>query len=278
MHVDTGNAKCWKCGKHSYFDCVKKLCNLSDKQVFDVLKLYKSDFKHTQTVKAERKTVSKEVKACVLPKGTKPMLECHREYLRERNFDAEFLEQEWNLQGVGVVPGSLFSMRIIIPITHEGTIVSYQGRDITGDKDRIRYRTCKKAVSNSSSDPDRNSIETRFHKHCLYGLDKVKGNSVVVTEGVSKVWRLGIGAVATFGIEWLMEHAYLLAKFKNVFILFDQGEDAQRKAQELAEGVKLAESLIGGKHIEIIELDGDIKDPGDLPQKEADQFMKELGF
>lgn len=270
MHETSGAGNCWKCEKHDRFKIIKQLTNSTNATAYSIIQQYMSNstaFRHTFK-REDTKEISSEFRECRLPKGTKPMIGIHRKYLQDRNFDDELLEQEWGLKGVGLVPGSSHNMRIIIPITHNNVRVSYQGRDVTGDKQRIRYKTCAK------------NDETRFHKHCLYGLDKIKHDSVVVTEGVTKVWRLGVGSVATFGIMWTLEQARLLINFKRVFILFDTGDVAQKKALELAELLSSISTAPFSSstytNTEIIELTGDIKDPGDLPQDEADYLMKEL--
>jgi DNA primase len=180
----------------------------------------------------------------------------HKKYLTERLYFPETLEKEWGLKGVRHL--GPYKWRIIAPIHYKGVRVSYQGRDITGKSD-LRYKAC--VIED----------ETRHHKFCLYGLDKVIGKRVVVVEGITGVWRLGPGAVATFGIAWTQAQALLLQRFPEVFILFDPGEEAQRQANELGNQLSL-----NGQKVEIVQIDDDDLDPGDLPQDEADDFMRQL--
>lgn len=266
METSSGGCNCWKCGKHSLTDTIMRLCNVDFKNAKDILRAYsdKQSARARQTHLKASDTVIERPGACQLPRCTQILSNIHIKYLTERNFDAEKLKRLWNLQGTNMIFGTreeqAFSMRIIIPITYKNTIVSYQGRDITGNEDRLRYLTCSK------------KNETRFHKHCLYGLDAIRGDSIVITEGVTKVWRLGQGAVATFGIMWTDVQALLIVNsgIKNAFVLFDKGEQAQTKAEELANLLAL--------YIDHTEIINPLlfKDPGDLLQDEADNLMKNL--
>lgn len=253
---NTGAANCWKCGRHGLIDSIKKLCKATYGKAQGIIGKY-GDGTAPKTMRNTFSAPKIGDKPVIYPAGTEAMKQAHRAYLEKRNFDPDKLEQEWGLLGVGATLG-VFNNRIIVPITHNGVPVSYQGRDITGSPSRLRYRTCAKKE------------ETRFHKHCLYGYDKAKGKNVLVTEGVTKVWRLGEGAVATFGIIWTTVQASLLLDYNHVFILFDKGEQAQEQADKLA---WLLAGNIGGA--EVIELE-EYPDPGDMPQDEADILMREL--
>jgi hypothetical protein len=91
----------------------------------------------------------------------------------------------------------------------------------------------------------------------------------VFVEGATDVWRLGVGAVAVLGIDWKKEQVAILKNFSRRFVMFDPEPLAQKRAEKLAESL----SLYGGE-TEVIT--GLKCDPGDLPQDEADQIMKEL--
>ncbi len=154
-----------------------------------------------------------------MPIGIYDLTTRHRRYLTDRGFDPEELEKDWGVskgtEGIGD-----YKFRIIIPIYHEGELVSYQGRDITG-KQKDKYKTC---------------YDTNI-KNYLYGLDYVTNDKVIITEGVTDVWRLGKGnAVATFGINFTMKQVRLIIRpiinkrIKRVGILFDDGEEAHQQA------------------------------------------------
>jgi len=189
-----------------------------------------------------------------MPYGTRPMTDKHRKYLKTRLFDPEQLERDWGLLGTG--PVGSFAHRIIIPIVQEGKLICFQGRDITG-KASNKYKSC----------PDDKAILPI--KSCLYGIDKARDDYVVVTEGPTKVWRLGAGSVCTFGVVATDEQVKMLAKFQRRFVLFDEDEAGQEGADKLS--WKLA--VLGG---ETIILNTRVKDAAEISDEDAKQIMKEL--
>jgi hypothetical protein len=181
----------------------------------------------------------------------------HRQYLRQRGFHPEQLARDWNLRGTTYLSKE-WSWRIVFPICdQEGTTAAYCGRALD-DEVRPKYRMSSE--EQISQDP----------RSLLYGIHAAQ-ESVVVVEGPSDVWRLGPGAVATLGIKWKPEQAYLLKQFPRRFVMFDPEPQAQIQARRLAEWL----GMFSGE-TELIE--GLESDPGSLPQVEADRMMKELGF
>jgi DNA primase len=151
-----------------------------------------------------------------------------------------------------------YKFRIIIPILQRGKLASFQGRDYTGRSD-LRYKTCEKEK------------EVVCHKHLLYNADAIPGEDVVVVEGVTDVWRLGPGSVATFGTGFTQEQVMILAGYRRVFLLYDGEEAATRRAD------KLAHAISGlGAEVELVTLDGG--DPAEMSQDDADYMMLELGL
>jgi len=243
---------CWRCGFHSHIEVVKALANCSDSQARRFLK----DFKGRPIEKKKKEKKSSELYSIPLPGGCGPLNKMQRKYLLKRNFNPEKLEKKWKIVGSSSI--GEFKFRIIIPIYFKGFLVSYQGRDVT-EKSPIKYKACKDADN------------ARNIKECLYGLDNVPSSSVVVCEGVTDVWRLGPGAVATFGIDFKTAQVELLKKFKRVFVLFDDDPQAVRKAEDLAYQL---DSLTKDVHVELIEIPE--QDPADMKQKNADALMKDL--
>lgn len=255
IHLTGGGVNCWRCGVHPLRETIRELLKCSWRKVNSIIEAY-SQIEDTQIPTQHSDTRVHKLKSVSFPLGTTELKDIHKRYLESRRYDPELLEWQWGLKGTGII-GS-YKMRVIAPITHNGIIVSYQGRDITGSS-RLRYKTCPKA------------LELRSHKECLYGLDKITKNSVVVVEGITSVWRLGIGAVATFGITWTMAQAHLLSNMEKVFLLFDTEEQAQIQAEKLA--FLLSNSRV--KHIEVVQLEK-VNDPADLSDDEAKALMKEL--
>jgi DNA primase len=182
------------------------------------------------------------------------MTDRHREYLKTRRFDPDRLERDWGLLGTGNL--GPFAHRIIIPIVQGGKLVCFQGRDISG-KAASKYKSC----------PDDKAVLPI--KSCLYGLDKVRGDSVVVTEGPTKVWRLGSGSVCTFGATVTSQQVKTLTRFRRVFILFDEDEAGADGADKLSRQLAVL-----GSHCCIVT--AGVKDVAELSDREAAELMAGL--
>ncbi len=251
---ERGNWNCFKCGTHRTYETVAALLNISIHQAADVCKQYGTPTRtRIPTDDALQANVGR-VSAVKLPYGTGPMASRHRDYLQSRGFDPERLETEWGLLGTG--PVGSFSHRIIIPIEQGGKLVCFQGRDITG-KSNKRYKSC----------PD--TLAVIPIKNCVYNIDLATQNSVVITEGVTKVWRLRKNAVATFGANVTDQQMLLLKQFRRTFILFDEDEAGEKGAHILAQRLSVL-----GVHPEIVTTG--IKDTAELSDADATQLMGEF--
>ena len=259
-----GAFSCWRCGGKKAAKVISTILSIDEREAYSVIKQYSLDGPNRVYLGSNIKSGPTNGNTiCKLPSGTGPLKTIHKKYLRDRNFLPSKIATKYSLQATG--PAGGYNHRIIIPIKFEGKLVSYQGRDITGESE-LKYKAC------------REEDEVRHHKHCLYGIDNVSGDSVVVVEGVTDVWRLGDGAVGTFGIKYTQEQVALLLRFKRVFILFDQKRDdeeggEEEQAQDQARKLSIA-LYSEDRHVEIIELSGG--DPGEMKQEDADGLMKEL--
>ena len=241
---------CWRCGFKNHYEVVRMLLDCSFSVAKDLLGNYGST-----KIKSFRKEKTKQIlKNIELPKSAGALTKRHIKYLEKRNFDAEKLQLLWGLKGTGITGPDKF--RIIAPIYYRNKLVSYQGRDVT-NKQGLKYKTCEKEK------------ESIFHKHIVFGYDCIPEDSVVICEGIFDVFRLGYGAVATFGIKFLPEQINLLSEFKNHFILYDSDPQAQKQAKKMANQLSAFSN-----NIEIIQLESG--DPADMKQKEADELMREL--
>lgn len=184
----------------------------------------------------------------------------HKQYLIDRNFDPDELKRKYGLLSCSEFP-SRYSFRVIAPITYQGKVVNFVGRDIT-DKSDQRYLFC----------PDRTAILPR--RNLLYNLDNA-GKKIIIVEGVTDVWRIGSGSVATFTTTWTKEQVLEICKLNlsAAFVLFDNEEKAQKKAQKLCDTLSL---LCRIPHVERVELPDDINDPGELSEPQARYLKKEL--
>jgi DNA primase len=190
-----------------------------------------------------------------LPTSAKPLQKIHKDYLINRNFDPDFLEKKYDLLGCSEIGD--YKFRIIVPIYLENKLVTFIGRDVT-NKSKLRYKNC----------PVEQSILPT--KSVLYNLDSVNKKMVIV-EGVTDVWRIGDGCVATLGTQYTKKQLSLLLGIKQAFILFDQG------AEEQADRLAFDLSIIVPK-VEVLSLNRFTGDPASLSTKEVNYLRKDLGL
>lgn len=248
INLSNGYANCWKCRGKNIFQVIQKLLKCDWNKANKLYSQYEG--KRSKIIYREA-SHKKETK---LPHGCAALTSRHKKYLIGRNFDPDYLEHVYGLQGTSHVGD--YKFRIIASIYKNGKRISYQGRDITG-KSRLRYKACPKEQ------------EAEEHQNNLYGFDMVPKTNVVVVEGITDCWRLGPGSLGTFGIAYTPSQVQLLTNFTNVFILFDNSHIAQKMAKKLAWEVNSC-----GVHTEIITIDEN--DPAELSQTDAEQLMSQL--
>ena len=246
-NVAGGYFHCWRCKGHSIPNLIKELLNLNYR---DAARIEKQFINLTEGGTIEKKVA--KAKTIDWPTNCDSLDVSHKFYLESRSFNWRKVEDQWKLRGTG--PIGNYKFRIIAPIFFNGQMVSYQGRDIT-DKQDQRYKACK--IEN----------EIIHHKHILYGIDYVTDRCMIV-EGITDVWRLGPGAVATFGTEYTTEQVNLLAKrVKKAVVLFDAG------ASVAADKLEADLSALG---VEVENWYLPKGDPGQLSDWGASVLMKDL--
>ena len=236
FNILTGYYNCWKCGKHPIIEVIKNLININNQKAYEIYKQYQNELYYK-----EEKTHTK-VGKIKLPEFVTRMRREHHDYLRQRGFDSKKIEKQFNLLGTNHIGD--YKFRIIAPIYVNKFLVSYQGRDIT-NRAYLRYKACSKMY------------EVIHHKHTLYNLDNSCREKVIVVEGITDVWRLGDNCVCTFGIQFTLEQVLVLAqKYKQVFIIYDKGENEYEQSKKLA---KLLSGLrVKSYIIRIEEKDGQV--------------------
>lgn len=244
---------CFRCGSHWEVDTLHKLLGGTRSSTYAILNEYKT----TGTRIIPKHMITNNT-LCEMPEGCGKFKQPHFDYLKKRNFKPWELAEQWGLEGT-IYTGA-YAARIIAPITFNGVLCSYQGRDITDIAD-LRYKACML------------KDEVIPHKHLIYGFDQaIQYEQCIVVEGITDVWRLGYGAVCTFGIEFTDYQIRMLASnFKEIYIAFDNEEQAQRQATKLRNELEFRGVNVSIKHIIGT-------DPGDMEQEEANKLMRELGF
>ena len=169
----------------------------------------------------------------------------HKNYLIKRNFDPDYLTKKYKLRfcyNIGE-----WKFRIIIPFFLDNKLVTWTARDVSG-KAEIKYKHL---------DNEKSIIPV---KKMLYNIDSIsEGDSIIIVEGITDVWRLGEPAIATMGIQYTQEQVEMILKKnpKKIIVLFDAEQKAITQANKLANQLSLFIS-----DVSIIELDEG--DPCDL--------------
>lgn len=247
---EKGYFNCWRCGGHGVVQSLSAILKIT--------------YSAAKAMASERTTSSPGVsrvrvrvrRECKWPVGTGDIKSIHRKYLIRRGFDPDKIEKTWGIRGTG--PIGPYKFRVIAPIFHpDGRMISFTGRDVTG-RSALRYKACSM------------EREAENHKDHLYGLWLVKHDWVVVVEGPADAWRLGPGAVATFGIAYRPAQMAKMRTFKRRFILFDHGDPQARKQSKK---ITAELSIFHGRTWTVDIQD---KDPGEMKQSDANAMMLEL--
>lgn len=261
-----GDYVCWRCKGGSPHKALSLLLGLSLSDAALALREYQHG-KAAPLQGRARKVANPDIHAVQPPGG--PLLEPHKRYLRKRGLDPDRLVSLYGITGTGPADtwkGLDYRLRIIIPVKDiNGRVVSFQGRDITGQQE-LRYKGCP---------VERSAVH---YKHIVYGSDVAREySSIVVVEGIFDAWKLGPGAVATFGTSLTQEQIWYLSQWPRVTFLFDPEPEAQQHAQDYAR-----ELALQGTEVFVASADfgrtpsGEIRDPGDLTLDEARKVMIEL--
>ena len=264
LHLRKAVSTCFKCGWSPIDLTISNLLGISLSKAKEVL----ASYAFSEAVEA----VSQASLANTCPIPGTPLYGRYNDYLEARGFDPQKIAREYGILAAGKPcrwfgesqdwKGSDFSDRIIIPIhDRAGRIVSFQGRTIRKDEG-IRYRC-----------PPVDRVPVHY-KSLLYGANRVQGSTVVVVEGVMDAWRLGAGAVCTFGTSLTIWQVRALSKFSRIVFAFDSEEEAQRLAGKYA--VELAAI---GKSVSVVDLElSEGRDMADLSNLEAGAVRRELGL
>lgn len=258
FNIEDSYYNCHRCGNHYLPKVIAVLIGINQNAAIDLIKKYSI----VSAPLSQQTTSKKAPSQIIFPSDTGKLIEKAKKYLIDRKYNPEKLETIWNLKSTSHI--GFYKNRILAPIYQKNQLTSFQTRDITG-KHLQKYLACFQ---------DEEIIQ---HQHCLYGLDETITRKCIIVEGITDVWRLGPGAIATFGIDFTKQQAQLIAmNFDKVFIMFDSEPQAQEKAEELGSLISSAFS----NPVEVINLPFIVKniDPGDLSQKDANSLMKEIGL
>ena len=242
--IEGNFVNCWRCGSHRLINTVMELTKLSYKEVAKLLD-------NLETTHFEKR---KPLGKLVIPTGITGLQPAHKKYLHTRGFKWRTIEKLWKIYGIGI--SSKLSWRIWIPIHYHGEIVSWTTRSISHNPKVTRY------VSAALNE------EMLFHKELLYGEDSAR-HAIIVVEGIFDAWRIGPGAVATFGSGYSAEQLERIAKYQIRAICFDNEPEDQKRARKLSNDL----SALPGDTYNIVL---DSKDAADESQANIERLRREI--
>lgn len=244
---------CWRCGsKGNITKLIMALENKTYGQIIPILKQFgKEDKKYELSVKIKG-TVSQLRE--LVERETEPLTKAHAGYLRDRKFDPDELVRLYKIRSCK--PVSAYKHRILIPYFVGKEIYTFTTRDVSG-LSNTKYVHC----------PINQSVKAP--KEILYNVDNCK-DSCLVVEGATDVFRIGSGSVSLSGIQYTTSQLLVLAKFKQVFLLFDPEEKAQEMAIQLGKDLSFCSSSV-----EIIQIKIDC-DPGDMKDEDVKHLKREI--
>lgn len=238
---------CWRCGEKGTI--IKLLMELERIPHHQAVK-QAGEFVNTEPIKVKQQNN----KNIIPPEAKHELNRNHTDYLRGRNFSPSDLRSEYAILGVG--PVGKYKFRVIAPCILNGNTVNYTALAVLGQSPKYLHCSNEQAIVPMKS--------------LLYNIDSVK-KTMLITEGITDVWRIGRGCVAVMGMEFSKEQLALIVKtnVKSIFVMFDSGTVEMKKANRLA--VNLSGII---DHVEVISLSEG--DPGDLKESDVKHLRREI--
>jgi len=256
VNLETKRYSCWVCSETgTLLKLIGVVCRTTYGQSHRVIDKYRGFHYEAQ--------VRELSDAVIYPNHMHELSSKGHNYLTDRGFDSKEIEKKYHLQETTNMSKLIigddkfnFRHRIIIPIIMDREIVTYTGRDWTGKQDP-RYKNAPLEAG------------TLATAECLYNLDSVVNDRMLIVEGPTDVWKLGDEAVATLGVKFSNSQVNRIVKknLKKVVILFD--ENAEQAGCLLYDALY---PFIDDIQVHIIT----DKDPGSLSSIEAHKLKWEL--
>lgn len=255
--------KCWICGRKGsmqYLISVLDHCSINHAE--RVVSAYTSIFidNESKDMGHPDNLMSRPHTSQILPiEIEKSFPKIHINYLERRNFDAKKIISDYKLKSVYNI--GKYRGRIIVPHFVDRRIVTFVARDVTGRSDHDD--TCPKYLNC----PETESIISV--NKTLYNIDSVKDKAILV-EGVTDVWRIGKGSIASCTSNITAEQKKILIKrgLKQLFVLYDAESMAIKKAKDICK------ELSPFMQTELIKLHSG--DPADMKPDDVRSLRRDL--
>lgn len=251
---DRNYIHCWRCGKKgNIVQYVKEIEKCDWGQAYRVIESHQDrNLIHLRTEQTYRR--KQEGEKLIPEEASKIFLPCHLNYLRKRRYDPDILIPKYDLYACPYYGNYAYSL--LAPVYMEHRMMTFVGIDVTGKRNE-RYKAAPKEQS------------VLFSKECVYGIDRCNKVGLVV-EGLFDSWRIGDGAIATFGVEYTKAQIQIIAwALKRVYVMYDA--EATDKADKLAWDLSI---FMPKNRVEVLVLKKG--DPDDLTEEEAKWVRKEV--
>lgn len=257
VNLESKFFSCWICGRKGGVDFLVQVIEggISEAHANTIMDGFPEMF-----LPEEEKPEIQRPMDLVLPKeATKEFPEPHRQYLKERGFDPDYLIEKYGL--LACYTTGPYKYRILCPTFFKGKVVNFVGMAIFKPPHVPPYK---------NSENDKSVLPV---KETMYNLDNVESTAVIV-EGITDVWKIGDGACATFGLRYTPEQIRMIKrkKVERAFVMFDGEERAIKVAKQLASNISAFVP-----YVEVVELPDEV-DPADLTKEEIQNFKKEIGL
>lgn len=248
-NISKGHTYCYVCGYHWIGNVIRAIADVKGGQARKILAEIDRPSANWDGVERTGKLV--------LPLGVGRMGRAHKDYLRSRGLNPGKIQTIWAVGGIGIGSDEL-SWRLWTPIHLNGAIVSWTTRSIYDNEGGydVRHRSAR---------PNQEVVN---HKSLLYGEDYA-GNNIIIVEGTGDVWRIGPGAVGTFGTSYTRAQILRMSKYPKRGVCLDNEPIAQERARRLVADLQIFPG-------ETYNLVIDAKDPGSAPQSEVNALRRFL--
>lgn len=250
---------CWKCGSHPFQEALWRVLAVPKSEIASIIKNYHGRNESLNVLNRKKNAVV----SLELPTDT--FTKAEKQYLKKRGFSPRHLKEKYGVVGGGIV--GEWKYRIIVPLFYNGRLVSWVGRSILSKQQQEEYeipRYKNLSIEKSVIDP----------KSTFFNLDNCNNKVGVLLEGPFDVMRMGDNFFCSFGTELTQNQIRIIGeKFNEVYILFDNEMQAQKKARKV--GLQLSSI---GINVEIIDCLGDynVNDPGELNNVQAEKLRKDI--
>lgn len=256
IHMEKGVYHCFSCGKSGTIASL--YYEITGSSLYKDLELPTDEFSrftnllaNTQFEEEDYSTLGRSIQVEMQGKVI-PIRESREaiQYLRKRGISFDVADtMQMAYMPAGAINGTLFNTRLLIPVYEDGTLISVEGRDVSGSQEtKVLYP--KDTTVNS-----------------LYDMDKLDpGKPLYVVEGLMDLAVLRTdpyfaNSTAIFGATVTRRQLWLLNQYEHLILIPDNDKAGAMTTRKLIENLDRDFRILDVPRL------GDIKDIGDIPTK-----------